>query len=75
MKRFIFAALAVLISVVPVSGQQMQPPVLETVVQYNPVNSRVFASGSNVATVTISGVTGQRVRISVPERCCSIRQA
>lgn len=63
MKRFFIVLAALLVLAGPAFGQQAQPPVLDTVVQYNPVNLRASAAGSNTATITITGVTGQRVRI------------
>lgn len=64
MKKVFLTLLALVILVSPAVAQQTQPPVLDTPVQYNSINTSANAGGtSNAATVTISGVSGQRVRV------------
>lgn len=45
------------------AAQQTQPALLNTPVQYNPQNFVQGAAGNAAATVTITGVAGQRIRI------------
>lgn len=62
-KSLVLVAVSCLLFVLNVPAQITQPPLLNTPVQYAPVNSYIEATGSNTAVATITGVTGQRVRI------------
>lgn len=63
MKKMLAFALLALVWTSSAVAQQMQPPVLETPVQYSAQNFVQGAGGASTSIVTITAVAGQRVRI------------
>lgn len=63
MKTISLAILAAVALAFFAGAQQTQPSILNTPVQYNPINSYTTAATNTTAVVTITGVAGQRVRI------------